>query len=184
MKRPSIQACQQNLFEIEPVKPQPKEKSDDSFILDIVDALQAPILTFSPAWADTIPERMLRIVPLARMKGLMMRETSATYVECAIYIYTRSLDAPMDSEWVDIYTHVCCTVTEEYFGEDHWDYVKAPKELSNWCRSKLDDLRRHIYDKRRQIVKQRIRAEEPDRTKSATPEPKRQHAEQQPTLFT
>jgi len=185
MNKSAVVACQQNLFEVKPVNRQPKvkDKSEFAFVLDIVDALQGPILTFSPAWADTIPQRMLRLVPFARMKALMLKENLATYLEVAIYIYTRSLDAPMDSDWVDIYTHVCCTVTQEYFNEDHWDTVRATKILSDWLKSKLNDLRRHIYEKRRQILTQRLKAEEGDMPKATITKSKSEPIAQQQTLF-
>ena len=130
-----------------------KKRSDRDYVFDLIDAFTAPVLTFSKSWADTIPKRMLEIVPLARMKALLKNEELATYAECTIYIYTRTLEAPMDSEWTDIYTHVTCTVLKEWFGEDHWDDIKAPKELSEWLLSKLNKLRLDIYHKRRDIIK-------------------------------
>lgn len=159
---PSVYGCQQNLFELEPITQPPKaeSKSADSYVFDIVDALSAPILTFSHSWADTIPKRLLDIIQVARLKALMQQENTATYAECVVYIYTRTLEAPMDSDWTDIYTHVTCRTLQEWFGEDHWNNVKAHKELSNWLLSKLNDLRCHIYDKRRQILKGRLRERE------------------------
>jgi len=160
MKTPSIHVCQQNLFDIEPVSKNPKPKCESSYIFDIVDALSAPILTFSPLWSDTIPKRMLQIVPLTRMKALMKQEQLATYAECVIYIYTRTLEAPMDSEWTNIYTHVSCKTLEEWFNEDHWKSTIAPKVLSDWLLSKLNGLRQHIYNKRREILKGRLRSQD------------------------
>lgn len=163
MKKSPIQSCQQNLFELEPIKAPPKQqkttqRSQDNFVFDLVDVLQAPVLTFSMSWADTIPQRLLDILPIARMIALKQNEQLATYAEVAIYIYTRTLEAPMDSEWVDIYTHVSCTTLQQYFNEDHWQEVMAPATLSDWLQSKLRDLRRHIYDKRREILKKQLKA--------------------------
>ena len=162
MKKPAVQASQQNLFEIEAVviPPKQKEKRESDYVFDIMDALRAPILTFTELWADTIPQRLLDIVQIARMKALIAGEKSATDPECVIYIYTRTYEAPMDGEWTDIYTHISCKTLEQWFGEDHWKEVKAPTELSEWLRSKLNRLRRHIYDKRREILKGRLGTEE------------------------
>jgi hypothetical protein len=164
MKRLPVLAIQQNLFEVENISPTPKEKgrqkTGDGYVFDLVDALSAPILTFSHSWADTIPTRIMDIVPLARMKAMMLKEEIATYVECTAYIYTRTLEAPMDSDWVDIYTHITCKTLEEWFGEDRWKEVNAPKELSEWLSSKLTDLRRWIYKKRREMLKARIKEQE------------------------
>ena len=156
---PLVYGCQQSLFEAEPViqKEEREEKSAGNYVFDIVDALTAPILTFSQSWADTIPKRLLDIIQMARLKALMLREETATYAEGVVYIYTRSLEAPMDSGWTDIYTHITCKTLEEWFGEDHWNETKAPKELSDWLSSKLNDLLRHIYIKRRKMLKERFK---------------------------
>lgn len=129
------------------------------YAFDILDALKAPLLTFSTSWADSIPQRVKEIIPLARMKALMQGEEKATYAECVAYLITRSHEAPMDYEWTDIYCHVSCTVCQEYFGEDHWDEVKAPRELSSWLMSQLNQLRVHLYEKRRKLLKQKLNEE-------------------------
>ncbi len=165
MKKIPIQSCQQNLFEMEAEKPSPnrqhqtRNKSDDSFVLDMVDALQAPVLTFSMSWADTIPQKLLSILPMARMLALMKGEQLATYAEVAIYIYTRALEGPMDSDLVSIYTHVTCTVFLQHYKEDHFEEIHAPRQLSDWLQSKLMSLRKHIYEKRREILKKKLKSE-------------------------
>jgi hypothetical protein len=136
MQKTSI-SVQPNLFDVEMSSKKLTPKKESSYVFDIVDALSAPVLTFSHQWSDTIPKRMLDIVPLARMKALMQGEQLATYTECVIYIYTRTLEAPMDSEWTDIYTHISCKTLEEWFVEDHWKDTEAPRELSEWLCSKL-----------------------------------------------
>jgi len=89
----------------------------------------------------------------------MQSEQLATNTECAIYIYTRSLEAPMDLEWTDIYLHVGCKTLEDWFGENHWKETGAPKELSDWHHTNLNRLRTHIYNKRRQILKGHLRGQ-------------------------
>lgn len=150
----------QLLFEVDPRQRMPAQKDRDTndYVFDITDALSSPILTFSQSWASCIPERILKQVGLARMIALKKEETLATYVECLIYIYTRTLEAPMDSDWTNIYMHVSCSVLEEWFGEDHWDDMQAPRSLNNWLESKLKHLRQHIYKKRREILKTRFKA--------------------------
>lgn len=128
------------------------------YTFDILDALKAPVLTFAPQW--TIPERVLKIIPLARMKALMLHEEMATYAEASAYIMTRGHEAPLDHDWTDIFTHVSCKMCEEYFGEDRWDAVQAPRELNDWQQRQLNDLRRHLYDKRRKLLKQRLKDEQ------------------------
>lgn len=137
--------------------PKLKQIGSSNYVFDMVDALNAPIITFSQQWANVIPKRMLEIVRPARLKALILRENLATYPESVIYIYTRSLEAPMDQEWVDIYTHVSCKTLEDWFGEDRWNDINAPKKLNPWLQSKLDRLKQFIYHKRREIVKQRLK---------------------------
>ncbi len=158
-----------------------KEVADAAF--EMVDALTGPILTFSTAWADTIPSRLLELVPTARMLALMKQEQTATYPECAIYLYTRSLEAPMDSDWTHIYTHVSCSVLQQYYKEDHWQEVQAPRQLNEWQLHKLNDLRRHIYTKRRQIVKSNVREARPKETSTLPSPPKASPSDSQPSLF-
>ncbi|GEP94485.1 hypothetical protein CCY01nite_07450 [Chitinophaga cymbidii] len=121
-----------------------------------MDALTAPVLTFSQLWADTIPQRLLAQVSMARMIALMKKQQSATDVECVIYLYTRTLEAPMNSDWVDIYTHLSCRTLENLFMEDHWNEVKAPRELTEWLQHALNRLRQFIYKKRRELLKQKM----------------------------
>ncbi|WP_127127986.1 hypothetical protein [Pseudoflavitalea rhizosphaerae] len=169
MKRKFENSSNNLLFNVDATqKPPSQSKQGNDAVFDIMDALTAPILTFSPSWADTIPKRLLELVPLERMARILKKEEYATDVECVIYIYTRTLEAPMTSEWTDIFTHLSCKVCQHWFNENHWTEVKAPKELSKWLTSKLNDLRRFIFTKRREIVKQIILQEKKDRKGSET----------------
>lgn len=163
MKRKQIVSAQQVLFDVEkevpPITRPKKEKKDDAYIFDIMDALLAPILTFSEAWADTIPKRLLNIIKVARIIALKNNEQLATFPECSVYIYTRTLESPMHGDWTDIYTHVSCKVCQDWFNEDHWEEVKAPKTLTDWQLSKLNQLRRHLYERRRLLLKKDYKTE-------------------------
>ena len=136
------------------------EKSNDE-AFDLLDALQAPILTHNVSWADTIPERLRKIIPIARQVALKNDEDLATYAECCVFIYTRTLEAPMTSDWTNIYTYVSCKTLQDWFNEDRWEAVHAPRELSEWLQHQLDGLRRHIYRKRREILKRRLKTDQP-----------------------
>lgn len=163
---------QQTLFKVEECSKKPEKnpplKGDGVF--DILDVLTAPILTFSQLWADIIPERLLRQVPMARMISLIKRQQSATDIECVIYLYTRTYEAPMDRDWVDIYTHLSCRTLEDYFNEDHWNDIGAPKELSEWLQHELNGLRQFIYKKRRELLKQRLKSEKNEREEEEIPD--------------
>ena len=84
----------------------------------------------------------------------MTKEETATDPEALAFIYTRTLEAPMSSEWTGIYTHLGCKVCEQYWNEDKWDIVGASKDLSEYDTNYyLKPLKRFIYEKRRKILK-------------------------------
>ncbi|HVU97719.1 MAG TPA: hypothetical protein VHE34_20990 [Puia sp.] len=161
MKRQSPPVIQQRLFDVEPEEPKSvagaQKNNGDDFVFEIMDALQSPILTFSHNWADMIPGRIIEIIPIARLAALLKKERTATYVETTAYLFTRTLEAPMPSDWVDIYTHVSCRTLQIWFGEDRWEDVSAPKELNDWLLSQLSGLRDKIYERRRKILKDRLK---------------------------
>jgi hypothetical protein len=129
-------------------------------VFNLMDALRSPVLTQSVSWSDCIPERLLNIIPMARLASLYKHDEFATDSECVAFIMTASMEAPLTSEWVDIYTHLSCKVCEHYWQEDHWKTVMAPKVLSDYDNNYLlKPLRRFIYEKRRKILKERMKEE-------------------------
>lgn len=129
------------------------------YSFDLMDALSAPVMTFSQQWADSIPERVLKAIPMGRMVQLMKREEKASDPEIVAYLITRSFEAPMDHDWADIYTHICCKVCQDFWGEDSWEKVHAPRELSDWPQRLLNDLRIFIYEKRRKALKAKLKCD-------------------------
>ena len=162
MKKANNNPGQSGLFENAaiPAIIKEKDKRDADYVFNIVDAITSPILTFSQSWAESIPKRLLEIIPIARMQALMTNTTTATDEECVVYLFTRTMEAPMDREWVDIYLHVSCGIIQRWFSEDHWDDVQAPRSLSEWLKGKLRGLSNHIYKKRREILKSRLKSEQ------------------------
>ena len=135
-------------------------KEGDKFVFELMDALRAPVLTHASSWADCIPERVLKIIPLARMISLLNKEEMASIPECAAFIMTAGMEAPLDGDWTDIYTHVGCKMCQDWFHEDHWEEVKAPRTLTDYQRNYLlNPLRKHIWEKRRKILRERMKSE-------------------------
>src|SRR5688572_3697372 len=120
MKKKSNRAnAQLNLFATDPdsdTQQANERKTASGFSFDLWDALRAPVITPSQMWADTIPERLLKNLPIERMIAYKKGEQMATYLECSIYLYTASLEAPMTQEWAEITCHVSCKVLEDLFG--------------------------------------------------------------------
>src|SRR5664279_4108771 len=101
-------------------------------VFDLVDALQSPVLTHDHAWADYIPDRLIKIIPMARMKSLISHEKFASLAETCAFMMTRTFNSPMTSEWSEIYLHVSCHTCQEWWNEDHWKELDAHKELSDY----------------------------------------------------
>lgn len=135
------------------------KKGGEAFSFNILDALQSPIITFSQSWADTIPKRILDIIPMARMMSLMHKRNEATEPEIVAYFYTRTLEAPMHGDWRDTYCYISCKVLQEWFNEDHWGEICVSRELSSYKKSELQRLSQWIYDKRRNVLKQRLKGQ-------------------------
>ena len=135
-----------------------KTKNADSkeFVFTFMDILTAPIITFDASWADTIPERVRKLITMQRIIVSITKENTATLAETVAYMMTRTFIGPMTSEWTDIYTHISCKLCEQEFGEDHWDAVQAPRKLDQYKQYKLEQLQRFIYDKRQLVVKKKM----------------------------
>lgn len=135
-------------------------KKPDDYIFDIIDALHAPVLTHAIAWKDCIPERLLNIIPMARLVQLMKKSNEASYPEAVTHLMTRTFEAPMDSMWTEIYLHLSCTVCEQYFHEDVWSVVNGKKELDDYSiKHHLKPYLKYIYEKRRKILKHRMKTD-------------------------
>ena len=127
-------------------------------VFDLVDALSSPVLTHAQSWADCIPDRLIRIVPMARLKSLILQEKYASLAETCAFIMTRTFESPMASEWVNIYTWLGCKVCEEWWNENHWKDGIAPEILSDYeNKHYLMPLRLWIYERRRKVLKQRLK---------------------------
>jgi hypothetical protein len=139
--------------------------SDEVF--NLMDALRSPVLTHSTSWADCIPERLMKIVPEDRLKCLYKQEELASDAECVAFITTAALCFPLDGDWVDIFTHLSCKIAQIYWQEDHWDQIMAPKVLSTYLiNEELKRLKTHIYEKRRKILKERMKESIPRKVES------------------
>ena len=95
-------------FEVKPVlakekvvKPTKKEKNN--FVFDFMDCLASPIIVFKSAWQDTIPKDILGRIKLSRIICSMNKEKMASLTETLAYIMPRTYEAPMPTEWVNIY---------------------------------------------------------------------------------
>ena len=135
------------------VKPTKKDKSD--FVFDFMDCLASPIIVFKSAWQDTIPKDILGRIKLSRIICSMTQEKMASLIETLAYMMPRTYEAPMQTEWVNIYTWLGLQYAMQTKSKDQLEAMIeiAPKELSDYEKGLLKNLRLWIYDKRRKALK-------------------------------
>ena len=79
-------------------------KRSSDFVFDFMDCLASPIIVFKSAWQDTIPKDILGRIKLSRIICSMAKEKMASLTETLAYMMPRTYEAPMQTEWVNIYT--------------------------------------------------------------------------------
>ena len=141
------------LGKVKSIKRTKKHKSD--FVFDFMDCLASPIIVFKSAWQDTIPKDILGRIKLSRIMSSMMKEKMASLTESLAYIMPRTYEAPMPTEWVNIYTWLGLQYAMQTKNNGQLEAMKdiAPKELSDYEKGLLNNLRVWIYEKRRKALK-------------------------------
>jgi hypothetical protein len=135
-------------------------KTNDA-VFHLMDALRAPVLTHAGMWKDCIPDRLLQVISLERLVMLITKQEIAGDAECVAFIMTRTMESPMTHDWAEIYMHLACKVCCHHWQEDHWEELKAQRELTDYQdKYLLLPLRQWIYKKRREHLKKSIRTEE------------------------
>ena len=154
-------------FDCEPLPKQKKtvksyKKQTDDFVFNFMDCLTSPIILFKSAWQDTIPKDILKNIKLSRLLCSMQQEEMASFTEALAYMMPRTYEAPMPTEWVNIYTWLGLQYAAQFKNTNQLDVMKniAPTELSKYEMGLLNNLRRWIYDKRRKALKNRLKSTE------------------------
>jgi hypothetical protein len=132
----------------------------DEQIFNLMDALRSPILSFDPGWSHGIMKEIFDAVVIERMTNLFQGIEMATYPEAAIYLSAVSSTFPMDEDWSKIYIHVTCTVFERHLQRNEWHIDPNARTLNDYQRNYLlNPFLKDIYNKRRRILKERIKEE-------------------------
>ncbi len=159
-----------------------KNQSFEKGISDIVGVFTDPIIAFPGGWMDTIPEKVKQQITIERlvmcMRAAKGEEPTGTDAEALAYLYPRTLEAPMDRDWVDIYLYLGTKVMAGAGTEMPEDIRKDSLD-----RNQMDDLNRlkaWIYQKRTTIRQDRDRAERRQKKEGEAAARK----EAQPALFT
>ena len=154
-------------FELESTKtpipnlgPKSFKKAQSDFVLDFMDLLQSPIIVYPSQWRDAVPKDLLNNITMARMLTQMRGEHMASFTEVVAYMMPRTFEAPMPGEWVNIYTW-CGLQHAKTFkktGQIKAMEEVAPQQLSEYEMGHLKRLRIWIYEKRRQAIKDTMKA--------------------------
>lgn len=150
-------------FELKDQKPLKKvvrKYEKDDFILDIIDPISAPVISYPSPWMDSLPKELINNITLARFLSVLKKEYKASFAEVVAYLMPRTLDAPMSHDWSEIYLWAGLQYTKVFGSEIAKKNIReiAVKELDSHQYKLLDDLRYWLYNKRRQVVKARLKA--------------------------
>lgn len=131
------------------------KKVKDDFVFDILDCLSSPIIVFKSAWQDAIPKDLLGNIKLSRLMCSISHKKMASLTEALAYMMPRTFEAPMPTEWVNIYTWLGLQYAKHALNKDQLEAMSdiAPKELSDYETGLLNNLRDWIYHQRRQALK-------------------------------
>lgn len=134
----------------------------DNQIDDLVGALTDPILVMPGGWGDTLPDWIKSQITLERlaqqMKVLKGEKPTGTDAEACAYLYTASLEAPMDSDWTQIYLYIAGKVAARGKNAQIPDDIKVESLTSDQMRD-LGELKGWIYEHRVKVRRERRRAE-------------------------
>jgi hypothetical protein len=158
-------------FDCEPLPSQKKtsksnKKRTNDFVFNFMDCLTSPIIVFKSAWQDTIPKDILKNIKLSRLLCSMQQEEMASLTETLAYMMPRTYEAPMPTEWVNIYTWLGLQYAVQFKNSGQLNAMTeiAPSKLSEYEMGLLNNLRIWIYDKRRKALKDKLKNAEKSET--------------------
>lgn len=133
----------------------------EAWIGDLVGALCDPIIVFPSPWQDDIPDWVKSQITLERlvMNIKVMKEGGVPVggTEVLAYMFPRTMDAPMPSEWTRIYFH-CFNEAMQFKKVEVPEDLKAEK-LSEYELDQLNHLKHWIYEQRVKHRKEKARVE-------------------------
>jgi len=151
-------------------------------ISDIVGVFTDPILVMPGGWGDTLPDWLKQAITLERlienMKALKGEEMTGTDAEACAYLYTASLEAPMDHDWSQIYLYIAGKTYARHNGNQVPDDIQV-ESLNNYRMTELNRLKSWLYRKRAQVRQEGDRIER----RQAKEEVEAQREAEQPALF-
>ena len=130
----------------------------DKQIDSLVGTLMDPIIVFPGGWGDTLPDWIKGAIQIERLAQLMKGEETATDAEACAYLYTASLEAPIDSDWTQIYLYVAGKVVSKN------REIQIPEDigvdsLNDYRMGLLRGLKDWIYERRVKHRREKQRVE-------------------------
>ena len=119
----------------------------DKQIDSLVGALMDPIIVSPGGWGNTLPDWIKGAIQIERLAQLMKGEEIATDAEACAYLYTASLEAPMDSDWTQIYLYVAGKVVSKNRRTQMPEDIKVDS-LNDYQMGQLRGLKDWIYERR------------------------------------
>ena len=151
-------------------------------ISDIVGVFTDPILVMPGGWGDTLPDWLKGAITMERlienMKALKGEEMTGTDAEACAYLYTASLEAPMDHDWTQIYLYIAGKTYQRHKQGEMPEDIRVESLRDDQLRD-LNRLKEWIYRQRARIRLERDRAERRERKEAAVAE----REALQPALF-
>ena len=159
-------------FECEPISNQKKlsiseKRSETDFVLDLMDFMRSPIIVFKSTWQDAVPSDLLKNIPMSRLMSMMTNEKMASLTEVVAYMMPRTLEGPLPTEWVNIYTWSGFQHAKTFGNKEQLEAMKeiVPKTLSDYENGLLNSLRKWIYNQRRKALKAILKTEKSIKSK-------------------
>ncbi|MBA7605054.1 hypothetical protein ES703_12182 [subsurface metagenome] len=134
----------------------------DTQIEDLVGVFTDPIIVYPSPWQDTMPDWIKPAITMERlienMKALKGEQPTATDAEVLAYMYPRSLEASLGSDWTQIYLYISSRVVARHKETEIPEDIKV-ESLNDYQAGLLRHLKDWIYEHRIKVRKERRRAE-------------------------
>ena len=134
----------------------------DDCVESMVEVFTAPLIVYPSGWEDTLPDWIKSEVTLQRLVRLMKGDDGlATDVEALAYMYPRTLKAPLDHDWMQIYMYLATKAMGSRLSGKEAEIPTDIKveRLDPHLENKLIELKRWIRERQRKALAERRKAD-------------------------
>ena len=134
----------------------------DKWISELVGVFTDPIIVYPSGWQDTLPDWIKPAITMERLlecaKSSKDGQPTATDAEAMAYMYPRTLEAPLDHDWTEIYMYLATQVVRRHQKTEIPEDI-AGESLTGQQTRMLNELKAWIYDRRTKVRDERRRTE-------------------------